>query len=106
GRAAHGLLSDDISTLDGVNTRVHLAAANAVARDRKNQALMESGVTLMDPKSTWIDVHSRVEPDVTIEANVVLRGRCIISNGAYIEAGIRLEDQHVGAGERVVSRTT
>lgn len=105
GRPAHGLLSDDISTLDGVNTRVHLAAANAVARDRKNNALMESGVTLIDPQSTWIDVHSQVEPDVTIEANVVLRGRCVISSGAYLEAGIRLEDRHVAEDERIAART-
>lgn len=100
-RPAHGLLSDDISTLDGVNTRVHLAAANAVARDRRNHALMESGVTLIDPQSTWIDVDATVETDVTIEPNVVLRGRCVISSGAYIEAGLRLEDRRVEPMTRV-----
>lgn len=105
-RPARGLLAADISVLDGVNTRVHLAAANAVARDRTNHALMESGVTLMDPQSTWIDVDTIVETDVIIEPNVVLRGHCVVSNGAYIEAGTRLEDRHVDANERVCAPST
>lgn len=98
---AHGLCADDISTLDGVNTRVHLAAANAVARDLRNRQLMESGVTLIDPTTAWIDVACTIEADVTIEANVTLKGACHIGKGAYLESSVRLEDQHVAAGERV-----
>lgn len=104
GRPAQGLLSDDIASLDGVNTRVHLAAANAVARDRENRALMASGVTLIDPQSTWIDMDCTIESDVIIEPNVVLRGACNVSSGAYIEAGVRLEDRHVGPNERIPAK--
>jgi len=98
---ARALLADDISTVDGVNTRVHLAAANAVARRLRNRAWMESGVTLIDPDTAWIDVDCELAPDILIEPNVTLRGRCVIEQGAYIESGVRLENAHVQAGERV-----
>lgn len=98
---AYALRADDIRTLDGVNTRVHLAAANAVARDLRNHALMESGVTLIDPKNTWIDIDCTIESDVIIEPNVTLRGRCTVARGAYIESGVRLENTHVAEAERV-----
>lgn len=98
---AIGLLAPEIGPLDGVNNRVDLARANAVARDRKNHDLMVSGVTIIDPLSTWIDAETTVEPDVTIEPNVVIRGKSFIGRGAYIEAGLRLENAHVPANRRI-----
>lgn len=98
---ALALRADDIAPLDGVNTRVDLARANAVARDQKNLALMLAGVTLLDPVSTWIDADTTVEADVVIEPNVVLRGRTRVLTGAWIEAGVRLEDAHVPAERRI-----
>lgn len=98
---AHALLAPDISILDGVNTRVHLAAANAVARRLRNQTLMESGVTLIDPETTWIDVECALQTDIVIEPHVILRGHCIIEEGAYIEGGVRLENVHVRAHQRI-----
>lgn len=103
GRAAQALLADDIRPLDGVNTRLDLAAANAVARERRNRALMLEGVTMIDPTTTWIDTATTVESDVVLEPNVVLRGRCHIASGAHIEAGVRLENRRVAPGERVLA---
>ena len=40
---------------EGINTRVELAAATAVLRDRINAAHMLAGVTIVDPTTTWID---------------------------------------------------
>ena len=39
----------------GVNTRVELAQAAAVLRDRINEQHMLAGVTIVDPNSTWIE---------------------------------------------------
>lgn len=101
GTPARALLADDIRPLDGVNNRVDLANAIAVARDVRNTALMHDGVTLMDPASIWIDVDSVIDADVTIEPNVVIRGASHVESGAYLEAGVRLENQKVFAGRRV-----
>ena len=49
---------------DGVNTRVELAHAGAVLRDRINEAHMLAGVTIVDPQTTWIEPTVEIEPDV------------------------------------------
>lgn len=103
GRSAHGLIAKDIRPLDGINTRLDLAAANGVARERRNRELMLSGVTMLDPQSTWVDWDCVIEADVVLEPNVVLRGQCYVATGAHIEAGVRLENRNVSPGERVLA---
>ena len=49
---------------DGVNTRVELAHAGAVLRDRINERHMLAGVTIVDPQTTWIEPTVELEPDV------------------------------------------
>src|SRR5262249_42434161 len=51
-RAAAWPIPEPIAAL-GINTRAELAVAAAVLRDRINEAHMLSGVTIVDPASTW-----------------------------------------------------
>ncbi|MEY3836406.1 MAG: hypothetical protein RLZZ448_235, partial [Actinomycetota bacterium] len=37
-------------------------------------ALMQSGVTITDPMSTWIDITSEIDIDVTIEPGSAIKG--------------------------------
>ncbi len=39
----------------GVNSRKELAEVSAILRDRKNDELMASGVTIVDPATTWVE---------------------------------------------------
>jgi bifunctional UDP-N-acetylglucosamine pyrophosphorylase/glucosamine-1-phosphate N-acetyltransferase len=82
----------------GVNTRVELAAATAVLRDRINAAHMLAGVTIVDPATTWIEPGVEIEPDVTVHPFVVLRGSTKIATGAEIHAQSVLVDADVGPG--------
>jgi bifunctional UDP-N-acetylglucosamine pyrophosphorylase/glucosamine-1-phosphate N-acetyltransferase len=75
---------DPVET-EGVNTRVELAAAAAVLRDRINEAHMLAGVTIVDPSSTWIDAEATLEPDAVIHPFTVIRGESRIA--AYAEVG-------------------
>ncbi len=68
----------------GVNTRVELAAAAAILRDRINTAHMLAGVTLVDPSSTWIEHGVEIENDVTIHPYTVIRTGVRIASGAEI----------------------
>lgn len=86
----------------GCNDRVELAAAGAQLRHRINTELMLSGVTIVDPASTWIDVTAVVEPDVVLEPNTYLRGQTVIGTGATVGPEVTLLDTTVGAGARVV----
>ena len=67
--AAH--VAPDPFEAEGVNTRVELAAAAAVLRDRINERHMLAGVTIVDPATTWIEPDVELEPDVTIQPFVV-----------------------------------
>jgi bifunctional UDP-N-acetylglucosamine pyrophosphorylase / glucosamine-1-phosphate N-acetyltransferase len=82
----------------GVNTRVELAAATAVLRERINVAHMLAGVTIVDPATTWIEPGVEIEPDVTVHPFVVLRGSTKIATGAEIHAQSVLVDADVGPG--------
>jgi bifunctional UDP-N-acetylglucosamine pyrophosphorylase / glucosamine-1-phosphate N-acetyltransferase len=77
-------LADDPFEAEGVNTRVELAAAAAVLRDRINEAHMLAGVTIVDPASTWIDAGVEIEPDVVIHPSTVIRGEVRIATGVEI----------------------
>jgi bifunctional UDP-N-acetylglucosamine pyrophosphorylase / glucosamine-1-phosphate N-acetyltransferase len=100
GKVAAHIAADSRET-DGVNTRVELANAGAVLRDRINEAHMLAGVTIIDPKTTWIEPTVEIEPDVTIQPFAVLRGRTTIATGAEIGANTVAIDAHIGRGATI-----
>ncbi|HEU4971375.1 MAG TPA: bifunctional UDP-N-acetylglucosamine diphosphorylase/glucosamine-1-phosphate N-acetyltransferase GlmU [Gaiellaceae bacterium] len=90
---------DPVET-EGVNTRVELAAAAAVLRDRINEAHMLAGVTIVDPSSTWIDAEATLEPDAVIHPFTVIRGESRIA--AYAEVGPHAVVVSSTVGERAL----
>jgi bifunctional UDP-N-acetylglucosamine pyrophosphorylase / glucosamine-1-phosphate N-acetyltransferase len=86
---------------DGVNTRVELAQAAAVLRDRINDAHMLAGVTIVDPRTTWIEPTVEIENDVVVWPFTLLRGATRIAGGAQIGAHTVAIDAHVGAGATI-----
>ncbi|MCS7006743.1 MAG: bifunctional UDP-N-acetylglucosamine diphosphorylase/glucosamine-1-phosphate N-acetyltransferase GlmU [Thermoleophilia bacterium] len=89
------------SETEGVNTRAELAAAAAALRDRINEGHMVAGVTIIDPRSTWIDADVAIEPDAVIHPFTVLRGRTRVGSGAEIGPHAVLVDAVVGEGALV-----
>jgi bifunctional UDP-N-acetylglucosamine pyrophosphorylase/glucosamine-1-phosphate N-acetyltransferase len=92
--AAH--VAADYRETDGVNTRVELAHAGAVLRDRINEGHMLAGVTIVDPVTTWIEPTVELEPDSTIHPFTVLRGATRVSTGAEIHAHTVAIDAEIG----------
>ncbi len=92
---------DDRDEMLGINTRQQLARAAAVLNQRKLEALMDGGVTVIDPRTTWVEPGCRIEADVLLEPGVVLRGGTSIATGAQIGAGSVLEGATIRAGELV-----
>jgi len=62
---------------------------------------MLAGVTIVDPRTTWIDPTVEIEPDVTIQPFVLLRGATRVATGAEIGANTVAIDAHVGAGATI-----
>jgi bifunctional UDP-N-acetylglucosamine pyrophosphorylase/glucosamine-1-phosphate N-acetyltransferase len=77
-------VAPDPAEAEGVNTRAELAEAGAVLRDRINQAHMLAGVTIVDPKTTWIEADVELEPDTTIHPFTVLSGKTKVGTGAVV----------------------
>lgn len=99
-RAAAALRCDS-SEVIGVNTRRDLARAEFALRERVNNGLMDLGVTLIDPASTYVAESVIVAPDVTIFPNSYLRGQTVIEAGCVIGPGAEVVDSWLGAGVRV-----
>ena len=74
GLAIHATLTEDEEEVLGVNDRAQLAHAEAVLRQRKIAELLQSGVTIVDPATTYIEPEVEIEPD-RHRAGCHLRGR-------------------------------
>jgi len=95
GRVAVHKGGDPVET-EGVNTRAELAAAAAALRDRINEDHMLAGVTIVDPRSTWIDAEAVLEPDAVIHPFTVIRGASRVGAGAEVGPHAVLIDAVVG----------
>lgn len=95
-------LIQDETEIIGVNDRRQLAIATSVMRERINDALMLSGVTITDPLTTWIDVTVEIAPDVTLLPGTQLLGKTIVETGATIGPRSTLVDSSVGQDARVI----
>jgi bifunctional UDP-N-acetylglucosamine pyrophosphorylase/glucosamine-1-phosphate N-acetyltransferase len=95
----------DFHEVLGVNDRVQLADAGRLLRDRVNAGWMRSGVTMVDPATTWIGPDVVLEPDVVLHPGVRLEGRTRVARGAQVGPDTTLDDTEVGEGARVRSAT-
>jgi bifunctional UDP-N-acetylglucosamine pyrophosphorylase / glucosamine-1-phosphate N-acetyltransferase len=93
--------ADAVETL-GCNDRVELAALRRLLRDRVNEAWMRTGVSLLDPATTWIDVTATVGRDAVIDQNTQLQGGTTVGAGAVVGPDVTLVDTTVGAGATVL----
>ncbi|MFL5954485.1 MAG: bifunctional N-acetylglucosamine-1-phosphate uridyltransferase/glucosamine-1-phosphate acetyltransferase, partial [Gaiellaceae bacterium] len=96
GKVAAHIAADSRET-DGVNTRAELAQAATVLRDRINEAHMLAGVTIVDPRTTWIEPTVEIEPDAVIQPFTLLRGATRVASGAEVGANTVAIDAHIGA---------
>ena len=69
----------------GINTRVDLAKAEAVARRRILEHWMREGVTIVDPATTYIDAEAVLAPDTRLWPGTIIQGASRI--GAHCEIG-------------------
>ncbi len=85
----------------GVNSRATLAELNRIMRARINARHMASGVTLVDPAQTYIDVEVRIGPDSVIYPLSFLEGSTRIGRDCVIGPSVGMIDSTVGDGSRV-----
>ena len=86
----------DFQEMLGINSRVQLAEAERILRDRILTDFMDNGVTIMDPASTFIDSEVIVGPDTVIYPFTWLEGNTVIGDHCQIGPNTRLQNAVVG----------
>jgi len=119
--AGHGIDAfpvDDPTEMLGINTRIELAEADRILRERKARELMLAGVTIERPETVAIDAGVRIGMDTVIGPFAQILGNteigedCVVGAAAIVSDS-RLSDgvtvgpftivnsSHIGAGARV-----
>lgn len=93
-----GAVQAPASETQGVNDRWQLALAERELRNRTNRKWLLNGVTMLDPRQTFIDVNVKIGRDVTIYPGTMLQGTTVIGDGCEIGPDTRLVDCTVGNG--------
>ncbi len=95
----------DATEVQQVNDRTELATAETIMRDRVRHQLMLSGVTLVDPATTYIDAEVEIGEDTTILAGVHLLGHTTIGSDCQIGPNAVLRDSTIGDRTEIASST-
>jgi bifunctional UDP-N-acetylglucosamine pyrophosphorylase/glucosamine-1-phosphate N-acetyltransferase len=86
----------------GINDRAQLARAERILRGRINRrAMLEYGVTLIDPDATYIDPDVTLGRDTVIYPGALLTGRTRVGENCVIGAQVLVEDCEIGNGTTV-----
>lgn len=90
-----GCFEADSAETQGVNDRWQLALAERELRARTNRHWLLNGVTMLDPRQTFLDVTVRLGRDVTLYPGTILQGDTAIGDGCEIGPDVRLTDCRV-----------
>jgi bifunctional UDP-N-acetylglucosamine pyrophosphorylase/glucosamine-1-phosphate N-acetyltransferase len=91
----------DLEEVFGTNTRAEFAAVSRIMRDRIVGDLMDAGVTVIDPDTTYVDSGVKVGADTVLRPNVYLEGATRIGSGCEIGPSVQLVDTTVADGATV-----
>ena len=96
GLAVHTFALDDEREILGVNSRRELAEVAAIMHKARNEALMDSGVTLVDPTAVYVGPDVAIGADTILHPGVYLEGQTTIGRGCEIHSGVRIVDSVIG----------
>jgi bifunctional UDP-N-acetylglucosamine pyrophosphorylase/glucosamine-1-phosphate N-acetyltransferase len=87
---------DDPNEVIGINTRVHLAQAEALMRQRINRDWMLQGVSMVDPNSVYIEPGVTLGQDTILWPGTYLHGNTQIGESCIIGPNTIIKDSKVG----------
>ena len=96
GKPIAGIATDDFAMVMGINSRQQLAVAEQTMNQRTLARLMDEGVTIMDPHSTFVEKTVAVGADTILYPYTWLEGSTKIGENSTIGPNVRLTDVVVG----------
>ena len=100
GKRVGAVVADYEDTI-GVNSRDQLAEAEEILRSRINNMHLENGVTLIDPKTTYIGTDVEIGKDTIIYPNNIIEGKTVIKENCTILQNCRIKDSIIESGVEV-----
>lgn len=94
---------DDEDEVLGVNSKAQLAQASKILRNRKNTELMDSGVVLIDPDTTYIEENVSIGEDTVVYPNVIIQGDTEIGKNCIIYSNTRIENSVIKDNVKIES---
>ncbi len=91
-----GLKVADSSECTGVNSREHLAVVEQAMRQRIRTRWLQAGVTMLDPRTTFIDDTVTIGRDTVLYPGVTLEGQTAIGADCVIRSHVRVTNSVVG----------
>lgn len=92
---------EDSTEAIGINTREHLAEAEAALRKRINRHWMLEGVTMIDPLSTYIESGVSIGQDTVVWPNTMLLGSTQIGESCILGPNTVVRSSQVGDACRI-----
>lgn len=96
GKKVGGVATADSDMIMGINSRRQLAEAENIMRRRILNKLMDDGVTIMDPASTFIEKGVEIGRDTVIYPYTWLEGATKIGEDCQIGPNVRLTNVRIG----------
>lgn len=91
-------ITDDEWSVTGINSKQDLAQIERVYQNRNAIALLEKGVTLLDPARIDVRGHLKTAKDVEIDVGCIFEGQVSLGEGVKIGAYCILKDANIAAG--------
>lgn len=98
GKKTRSVCVPDATEVMGINDRCQLAEAEAVMRWRVNTELMQSGVSMIDPTTVYVDTTVVIGADTVLHPNVHLCGATKIGANCTVETGVVVVDSTIADG--------
>ncbi|MEM1333243.1 MAG: NTP transferase domain-containing protein [Actinomycetota bacterium] len=96
-----GCVQAPAAETQGVNDRWQLAMVERELRARTNRHWLLNGVTMLDPRQTFVDVTVTIGRDVTLYPGTILQGSTAIGDGCELGPDVQLTDCAIGARSTV-----
>lgn len=93
--------TDDLLEITGVNTRKTLVWLEEHLRMRKIEELLENGVTIIDPATTYIHYSVEIGMDTVIHPMTFIEGRTRVGENCEIGPMTRIVDCEIGNNVKI-----
>lgn len=90
------IVMDDMVETIGVNSRVHLAEAEAAMRQRINTGHMLNGVTMIQPETVYIEAGVKIGCDTILWPNTYLHGKTSIGEDCVLGPNSIIRNTKIG----------